>query len=94
MWRSISTRREGKCLIRLELLAALVAVLPGGNGEDMSSTEFLDEFMTHTVLLRQKSRSTYDFVHLTFQEFFTACAYHESGDTETLIGQFGEAWWQ
>jgi formylglycine-generating enzyme required for sulfatase activity len=76
------------------LFAALTAVLPRDDGDGESSTEFLEELMAHTGLLRQKSRSTYDFVHLTFQEFFTACAYQESGDTEGLLGHLGEAWWR
>lgn len=77
-----------------ELLATLEAVLPACDGEDESPSEFMDELMAHTGLLRQKSRSTYDFVHLTFQEFFTAYAYLERGDPEALIGHVREAWWQ
>jgi hypothetical protein len=48
----------------MQLLEALAAVLPAYGDADPG--EFLDELMIHTGLLRQKSRSSYDFVHLTF----------------------------
>jgi len=77
-----------------KLLSCLDAVLPAVGGKDASPTEFLDEIMACTGVLRQKSRSSYDFLHLTFQEFLTACAYHERGDVEALLGYSGEAWWR
>ncbi len=77
-----------------KLLAALEALHPSLGHDDESPIDFLDEIIAHTGLLRQKSRSSYDFVHLTFQEFLTATAYHERGDAETLLGHSGEAWWR
>jgi hypothetical protein len=75
----------------LEVLDQLLS--PSGlNGSEPS--EFLQELMSHTGLLRQKSRSSYDFVHLTFQEYFTARAFRERGDVELLYTHAGEAWWR
>lgn len=69
---------------REQLLASLAAVLPAGSGDNCDPQAFLEEVMAHTGLLREKSRSSYDFVHLTFQEYFTACAFQEGGDGEAL----------
>jgi sulfatase-modifying factor enzyme 1 len=78
---------------REQLLMSLAKVLPacGVNGEPHV---FLDEVMTHTGLLRQKSRSSYDFVHLTFQEYFATCAFRDGGDGEALLAHVGDAWWR
>jgi formylglycine-generating enzyme required for sulfatase activity len=79
---------------RTALLAILAEVLPacGCGGSDPG--ECVEEIMRRTGLLRQKSHSTYDFVHLTFQEFLTAQAFSERGDTRALLTHAGEPWWR
>jgi formylglycine-generating enzyme required for sulfatase activity/energy-coupling factor transporter ATP-binding protein EcfA2 len=77
-----------------ELLAALAAVLPGLGVPDTQNSEFLREIMERSGLLRQKSRTSYDFTHLTFQEFFAAAAFHEQGDTESLLSHLDDPWWR
>ena len=79
---------------REHLLAMLAGVLPGCGRAHADPHAFLEELMAHTGLLRQKSRSSYDFVHLTFQEFFTARAFHEQGDGKALLAHAGDAWWR
>jgi formylglycine-generating enzyme required for sulfatase activity len=77
-----------------QLREYLAAVLPGCGGNLPDPDAVLDEIMTHTGLLRQKSRSSYDFVHLTIQEFLTACAYQAQGKGACLLDKAGDAWWR
>ena len=76
------------------LLAALEDALPACGCGGADPGELLEELMRHTGLLRQKSRISYDFVHLTFQEFFTARAFRQRGDAEALLAHAGEDWWR
>ncbi len=72
----------------------LTAVLPGCGGYLPEPDAVLDELMVHTGLLRRKSRSSYDFVHLTFQEFLAARAYQAQGGGARLLDKAGDAWWR
>lgn len=83
-----------RVLERAELLAALEEALPACGCGGADPGEALEELMRHTGLLRQKSRTSYDFVHLTFQEFFTARAFRQRGDTEALLAHAGVDWWR
>jgi len=76
------------------LLTALAEVLPSLGYPRTRSSEFLNEIMERSGLLRQKSRTSYDFTHLTFQEFFTATDYHTKGDPESLLRHLGDSWWR
>jgi sulfatase modifying factor 1 len=62
------------------------------DGESVS--DLRDEIMEHSGLVRRKSRSSFDFLHRTFQEFFAAWGYHERGLTETVLAHSDEPWWQ
>jgi len=77
-----------------QLREHLTAILPGCDGSLPDPDAVLDELMTHTGLLRQKSRSSYDFVHLTFQEFLAARAYQAQGEGARLLDKAGDAWWR
>ncbi len=77
-----------------QLREYLAAVLPGCGGSLPTPDVVLDELMAHTGLLRQKSRSSYDFVHLTFQEFLTARACQAQGNGIGLLDKAGDAWWR
>lgn len=76
------------------LLACLAKVLPDCGGDNADPQTFLNEVMEYTGLLQQKSRSSYSFVHLTFQEFFTACAWREHEDSEALLAHIGNPSWK
>ncbi|HND81565.1 MAG TPA: SUMF1/EgtB/PvdO family nonheme iron enzyme [Accumulibacter sp.] len=54
----------------------------------------LDEILAHSGLLRRKSRSAYDFVHLSFQEYFAACDFLARDAGGELLAQLGQAWWR
>lgn len=76
------------------LLAALEGALPNLGYPSTRSREFLQEIMERSGLLRQKSRISYDFCHLTFQEYFTAAAFYAKGNAESLFGHLGDPWWR
>ena len=76
------------------LLTALEGILPSLGYPGMRNKEFLQEIMERSGLLRQKSRTSYDFAHLTFQEFFTAKEFHGRADAESLLRHLDDPWWR
>ena len=76
------------------LLTAIADALPSLGYSGDRSSEFLQELMERSSLLRQKSRTSYDFSHLTFQEFFTAVNFHEKRDAMSLLTHLGDPWWR
>ena len=56
--------------------------------------EFLQELMERSGLIRQKSKTTYDFAHLTFQEYFVAKDFDARGDSDGLLAHLGDPWWR
>jgi HEAT repeat protein len=56
---------------------------------------FLGEIWQRSYLLRQISMDRYDFLHLSFQEYFTASELKEQEDgISTIIEHLGEPWWE
>jgi hypothetical protein len=54
---------------------------------------FLDEVLQRTGLLRQMSRSSYAFTHLTIQEFLTAQAIKRYRDHAFVLDHIDDPWW-
>jgi hypothetical protein len=55
----------------------------------------LDEIWQRSYLLRQISRESYDFLHLSFQEYFSASELKEQEDgISTIIQHLEEPWWE
>ena len=56
---------------------------------------FLEEIWKRSYLLRQISLDSYDFLHLSFQEYFTALELkaQEEG-ISTIIEHLSESWWE
>jgi len=56
---------------------------------------FLDEIWQRSYLLRQISMDRYDFLHLSFQEYFSALELKEQEEgISTIIQHLGEPWWE
>ncbi len=56
---------------------------------------FLDEIWQRSYLLRQISMDSYDFLNLSFQEYFTALELREREDgLSTIIEHLPESWWE
>ena len=56
---------------------------------------FLAEIWERSYLLRQIAVETYDFLHLSFQEYFTALELREQPDgIGTIIKHIDESWWE
>jgi len=77
-----------------ELLEALSVILPQHSIRTGDAHRFLSEVMEQTGLLRRKSRTTFDFVHLTFHEYFAARAIARHGKEEIALAHYGEPQWQ
>lgn len=56
---------------------------------------FLDEIWRRSYLLRQIAMGTYDFLHLSFQEYFMALELRKQEDgIGTIIQHISEPWWE
>jgi HEAT repeat protein/energy-coupling factor transporter ATP-binding protein EcfA2 len=56
---------------------------------------FLDEIWQRSYLLRQISMDSYDFLHQSFQEYFTALELKEQEEgISTIINHLLEPWWE
>jgi HEAT repeat protein len=56
---------------------------------------FLEEIWQRSYLLRQLFIDTYDFLHLSFQEYFTALELKEREDgISTIIHHRSDSWWE
>jgi formylglycine-generating enzyme required for sulfatase activity len=79
---------------RAALSAALADLAPPVGVAAVAAPALLEEILGHTGLLRRKSRSAYDFVHLSFQEYFAAQDFLDRGAGDELLAHIGEAWWR
>ncbi len=63
--------------------------------EEKDLTPFLEEIWQRSSLLRQISMDSYDFLHLSFQEYFTALELTEREDaTDIILNHLDEPWWE
>jgi hypothetical protein len=58
------------------------------------STELLAELIDNNALIRRIDDDTYDFGHLSFQEYLTALEIVEMGDYEIVWKRIGMDWWR
>lgn len=78
---------------REDLINALSELLPLQGIDSGAASQFLREVMEQTGLLRQKSRTTYDFVHLTLQEYFVACAIKRKNEINVALSNYNLYQW-
>jgi HEAT repeat protein/energy-coupling factor transporter ATP-binding protein EcfA2 len=78
-----------------EVMQEMLMYLPQIRLKKGDSKPLLDEIWRRSYLLRQISRDRYDFLHLSFQEYFTALELKEQEEgISTIIGHLEEPWWE
>jgi HEAT repeat protein len=74
-----------------EVMQEMLLYLPQIRLKKEEAKPLLGEIWQRSYLLRQISMESYDFLHLAFQEYFTAL---ELKEQEEGIGHLGEPWWE
>lgn len=87
-------RQRRRDLSEGEALDILTRLLPAFPHPDLSPQSVLRELSGEQGLLRWQGNRRYAFVHLTFQEYFTAQYLKERGDETALLAFLGDPWWE
>jgi len=83
-----------RILTEKEVTEEMIKYFPQIQLQEEDAKPFLDEICQRSYLLRQVSIDTYDFLHLSFQEYFTALELKEQADgISTIIKHLSEPWW-
>lgn len=90
----LHAERKADCSAR-EFLAAVRKHLPEAGAKLYQDSEFVDEVIEHTGLIRQKGVDALAFQHLTFQEYLAARKLVDDGQSglEYLADQAIDPWW-
>ncbi|MGB2805070.1 MAG: HEAT repeat domain-containing protein [Candidatus Zixiibacteriota bacterium] len=84
-----------RILTEKEIAQEMVKYFPQVKLKEKDAKPFLDEIWQRSYLLRQISRDSYDFLHLSFQEYFTALELKETADgLSVIIEHLPEPWWE
>ncbi len=78
-----------------EVMQEMLKYFPQIQLKKEDAKPFLDEIWRRSYLLRQIAIDSYDFLHLSFQEYFTALELKEREDgISTIINHLQESWWE
>jgi len=78
-----------------ELINEMLKYFPQVRLKESDSKPFLDEIWLRSYLIRQISMNRYDFLHLSFQEYFTALELKEREDgISRIIEHMDDPWWE
>jgi len=78
-----------------EVIGKILKYFPQIRLKREDAKPLLDEIWQRSYLLRQISMDSYDFLHLSFQEYFTALELKEREDgISTIIEHLSEPWWE
>jgi HEAT repeat protein len=78
-----------------EVMQEMLMYFPQVRLKKGDAKPLLDEILQRSYLLRQISMDSYDFLHLSFQEYFTALELKEQEDgISTIIQHLEEPWWE
>ena len=86
--------KNKRIMTEKEIMEEIVKYSPQLNLKKSDAKPFLDEIWQRSYLLRQVSRESYDFLHLSFQEYFTALELKEKQNgISIIIRHLLEPWW-
>jgi len=84
-----------RVLTEKEVMKEMLKYIPQIQLQEEDAKPLLDEIWQRSYLLRQISMDSYDFLHLSFQEYFTALELKDRGDgISTIIVHLTESWWE
>jgi HEAT repeat protein/energy-coupling factor transporter ATP-binding protein EcfA2 len=84
-----------RILTEKEVMEEMTKYIPQIQLQEEDAKPLLDEIWQRSYLLRQISIDTYDFLHLSFQEYFTALELEKQPDgISTVIKHLSEPWWE
>jgi energy-coupling factor transporter ATP-binding protein EcfA2 len=84
-----------RILTEKEVMEEMLKYFPQIQLQEDDAKPLLDEIWQRSYLLRQIAIDTYDFLHLSFQEYFTALELKEQPDgISTIIKHLSEPWWE
>ncbi len=94
--REVAAAAHGQRLrvIPEERLLALLADARAPCAIATDPASLLAAVLADTGLLRRLSATSYDFAHLTFQEYLTALSIKQGGDDAALFAHAGDPWWR
>ena len=85
---------EKKSFTKKEILQKFYKYLPEVKIEKDKAEDVLKEVVERNALLKEISTGTYDFLHLSFQEYLAALELWETRDYDTLLHHLYEPWWE
>jgi hypothetical protein len=83
-------------VLESELLDQVKTYLPDTLKEKFSPGELIQEIENSSGILRHRTAETYQFIHLTFQEYLTAAYINDNRDLgiSKIIEQLSDPWWR
>ncbi|MBE9592656.1 MAG: NACHT domain-containing protein, partial [Proteobacteria bacterium] len=87
-------KQEKRVLDEVEIIKEMMKYFPDVDLKRGDAKPFLDELWARNYLFRQQSMTSYDFLHLSFQEYFTALELEKNNDYKTLIENIDNPWWE
>ena len=87
--------KNKRIMTEREITGEMLEHFPRLDLKERDAKPLLDEIWQRSYLLRQISMDSYDFLHLSFQEYFTALELKEQSDGLDIISKhLSEPWWE
>ncbi len=84
-----------RIMMEEEIVEEMLRHFPRIGLKESDAKPFLDEIWQRSYILKQISMNSYDFLHLSFQEYFTALELKEREDGISIIIQnLSKSWWE